>query len=205
MTKIKICGLTSHQDIEAVNKLMPDYIGFVFAKSERKITYTTAKELREALDDKIRAVGVFVNEEIEHIASLCNQNIIDMIQIHGDEDEDYLRNLKLKTDKPVIRAFRIRSNEDIKKADKSCADYILLDSYVEGSYGGSGHSFSWNMVKELHRDYFLAGGIHAGNVMEAVSEYGPYCIDVSSGVETKGKKDKAKMREVIEIIRKNAM
>lgn len=202
MTKIKICGLLSHQDIEAVNELMPDYIGFVFAKSLRQIAESTAKELKEALDDKIRAVGVFVNEEIEYIASLCNQNIIDMIQIHGDEDEDYLRTLKSKTDKPVIRAFRIRSNEDIMKAEESGADYVLLDSYMKGSYGGSGHSFSWNMAKELKREYFLAGGIHAGNVMKAVSENRPYCIDISSGVETDGTKDKAKMREVIEIIRR---
>lgn len=202
MTKIKICGLSSHQDIEAANKLMPDYIGFIFAKGIRQIKETTAKELKEALDDKIKAVGVFVNEDVEYIVSLCNQNIIDMIQIHGDEDEDYLRNLKSKTNKPLIRAFRIRSSEDIKMAEKCCADYILLDSYVEGSYGGSGHSFSWSIAKELQRNYFLAGGIHAGNVMEAVKDNRPYCIDISSGVETNGTKDQAKMREVIGIIRR---
>ena len=141
MTRIKICGLSSIQDIEAVNQLMPDYIGFVFAKSVRQISEATDARLREALDKRIKAVGVFVNEEIDYIISLCNQNIIDMIQIHGDENEDYLRKLKSKTDKPIIRAFRIKCSEDIRKAGDSCADHILLDSFMRESYGGCKNKF----------------------------------------------------------------
>lgn len=188
MTKIKICGLSSIEDIEAANEFMPDYVGFVFAKSVRQIDIATAKKLKKALDSKIKAVGVFVNEEVDYIVSLCNQNIIDMVQIHGDEDESYLGNLKSKIDKPVIRAFRIKSSEDIINAQDSCADYILLDSFIEGSYGGSGNSFSWEMARKLKREYCLAGGLHAGNIQEAVRTCQPYGIDVSSGVETNGKK-----------------
>lgn len=202
MTKIKICGLSSIQDIIWVNQLMPDYIGFVFAKSIRQVTEDTAQSIKKALDKRIKAVGVFVNEDMDFILSLCNQNIIDMIQIHGDEDEAYLRMLKSKTDKPVIRAFRIRSNDDIIRAEGSSADYVLLDSYKEGTYGGSGHRFPWNMANELQREYFLAGGLHAGNIIDAVRECHPYSIDVSSGVETKGKKDIVKMREIVDMIRK---
>lgn len=201
MTKIKICGLSNVHDIEAVNMLMPDYIGFVFAGSTRQVTDAMAKRLKDALDKEIRAVGVFVNESIDNIVSICDRSIIDMIQIHGDEDEEYIKSLKSRTEKPVIRAFRIRSIEDIRSAQMCCADYVLLDSFREETYGGSGHRFSWNLTKEIGRKFFLAGGIHGSNAIEAVSTCNPYCIDVSSGVETKGHKDIEKIREIIRKVR----
>lgn len=116
-------------------------------QSIRQVTEDTAQSLKKALDKRIKAVGVFVNEDMDFILSLCNQNIIDMIQIHGDEDEAYLRMLKSKTDKPVIRAFRIRSNDDIIRAEGSSADYVLLDSYKEGTYGEADIGFLgiWQM------------------------------------------------------------
>lgn len=201
MTRIKICGLTKVSDIEAVNLLMPDYIGFVFAESTRHVTDGMAKGLKEALDKNIKAVGVFVNEDIDNIISICERGIIDIIQIHGDEDEEYIRELKSRTKKPLIRAFRIRTMDDIERAEKCRADYVLLDSFKTGAYGGSGHSFPWNMVKGMKRDFFLAGGIHGANVIEAVSECHPYCIDVSSGVETEGWKDIKKIRDIIDKVR----
>ena len=203
MTKVKICGLSTMQAIEAVNELMPNYVGFVFAKSIRQINQVTAKKLKEALDERIKAVGVFVNEDIDKIVSICEENIIDIVQIHGDEDESYLKELKLKTNKPLIRAFRIKSEDDILLAQNSCADYILLDSFMEGSYGGSGHSFPWEMAKKLTREYFLAGGLHAENIQEAVETCQPYCVDVSSGVETNGKKDRDKIRDVLALAMKS--
>ncbi len=201
MTKIKICGLSNIRDIETVNMYMPDYIGFVFAKSTRQVSDTMAKSLKEALNKEISAVGVFVNESIDNIVSICDRGIIDMIQIHGDEDEDYIRKLKSMTEKPVIRAFRIRSIEDIKRAERCSADYVLLDSYSKETYGGSGHKFSWDLTKEIGRDFFLAGGIHGSNILEAVSRCHPFCIDVSSGVETKGQKDMEKIRDIIKKVR----
>lgn len=202
MTRIKICGLSTIRDIEAVNILMPDYIGFVFARSSRQVTDITAKGLKKALNEKIKAVGVFVNESIDNILSICDQGIIDMVQLHGDEDEAYIRRLKARTDKPLIGAFRIRSIEDIKRAELCSADYVLLDSYTKGAYGGSGHSFPWDMAKEMKRDFFLAGGIQVSNITEAVSRCNPYCIDVSSGVETEGRKDIIKIEELIKKIEK---
>lgn len=201
MTGIKICGLSNTLDIEAVNLLMPDYIGFVFAESNRQISDMRAKKLKKVLNKHIKAVGVFVNERIDNIVSICEQGIIDMIQIHGDEDEEYIKRLKSRTEKPVIRAFRIRSMEDIRAAQGCCADYILLDSFREGAYGGSGHMFPWDLTKEIGREFFLAGGIHLSNVIEAVTTCHPYCIDVSSGVETRGLKDREKIREIIRRVR----
>ncbi len=203
MTKVKICGLSTIQDIEAVNELLPNYVGFVFAKSIRQINQVTAKKLKKNLDERIKAVGVFVNDDIDNIVSICEENIIDIVQIHGDEDESYLKELKGKTNKPVIRAFRIKSVDDILLAQNSCADYILLDSFIKGSYGGSGHSFPWEMAKNLTREYFLAGGLHAGNIQEAVKTCQPYCVDVSSGVEINGKKDKDKIRAILAVIKKS--
>ena len=201
MTGIKICGLIDAQEIEAVNLLMADYVGFVFADSSRRINEGIAKRLKEALDKNIKAVGVFVNERIDRIVSICDKGIIDLVQIHGDEDEDYIKELKLRSKKPVIRAFRIRLMEDIRRAKESQADYVLLDSFTKGVYGGSGRSFPWNMAKEIEREFFLAGGINGSNVIEAVSSCHPYCIDVSSGVETRGSKDIEKMRDIIEKVR----
>lgn len=201
MTKIKICGLSNIRDIETVNMYMPDYIGFVFARSSRQVTDTIAKRLKEALNKEIRAVGVFVNESIDNIISICERNIIDIIQIHGDEDEEYIKRLKSRTEKPVIRAFRIRSMEDIKSAEKCFADYVLLDSFSKENYGGSGHVFSWDLTKEIRRDFFLAGGINESNIIDAVSSCHPFCIDVSSGVELKGQKDTQKISDIIKKIR----
>ncbi len=201
MTGIKICGLTNIRDIETVNMYMPDYVGFVFAKSTRHVTDNIAKRLKEALNKDISAVGVFVNESIDKIVSICDRGIIDMIQIHGDEDEEYIRRLKLRTEKPLIRAFRIRTMEDIKRAGMCCADYVLLDSFNKETYGGSGHIFSWELTKEIGRDFFLAGGIKESNIIEAINICHPYCIDVSSGVETRGMKDREKIREIIRRVR----
>lgn len=201
MTRIKVCGLSRADDIEAVNLFMPEYIGFVFAKSPRRVTISEAEALKRILNKNIHAVGVFVNESIDKITAICDREIVDMIQIHGDEDEEYIRRLKSKTKKLVIRAFRIKSIEDIKRAQNCCADYVLLDTFKEKTYGGSGHIFPWSLTKTLQREYFLAGGIHGENVTEAVNTCHPYCIDVSSGVETEGQKDINKIKEIIEKIR----
>ncbi len=201
MTKIKICGLTRTIDIEYVNKACPDYIGFVFAKSKRRVTVHQANELKSILRPNIQAVGVFVNEDIDNIIYLCNQNIIDIVQLHGDEDEEYLKQLKRSISNPVIRAIRVKKSEDITSSQSIDADYLLLDAFKKDEYGGSGETFDWNIIQEVNKPYFLAGGINSQNVVQAITNLKPYAIDISSGVETDGYKDKEKIIDIITKVR----
>ncbi|WP_303867662.1 phosphoribosylanthranilate isomerase [Acetobacterium wieringae] len=201
MTKIKICGLTRLADIEAVNAAHPDYIGFVFAKSKRRIDKDTARMLKAALDTGIAAVGVFVNHPVAEIITLANQGIIDIIQLHGDEDEAAVRLLQDQTGLPVIRAFRISSPTDI---NETVADYRLFDTYDPTQYGGSGATFNWELLDGVTGDFFLAGGLNCGNIEAAINQVRPYCVDLSSGVETDGVKDRDKIINIVDIIRKIA-
>jgi phosphoribosylanthranilate isomerase len=202
-TKLKICGLQTINDVHAVNAIRPDYIGFVFAKSSRRISEETAAELRSKLVPGIIPVGVFVNEDIEKIIRLCRSQTIDVIQLHGDEDEEYLKQLKDVLPNPVIRAVRVRSMQDIRQAEEMRCDYLLLDAYKEKEYGGSGVKFDWELIPRMKMPFFLAGGINSTNVVRAIQEYRPYCIDVSTGVETEGRKDPAKLKELSELIRES--
>ena len=197
MTKVKFCGLTRERDIEAVNRLLPDFIGFVFwEKSKRKIDVDTAKRLKSALDPKIKAVGVFVNEDIKQISKIANENIIDIVQLHGNEDSDYIKSLRNLTPKPIIQAVQVRNYEDIKKAEDSAADFILLDAGQ-----GAGVNFDWNLAKAIRRPYFLAGGLNVSNIGEAVEKLEPFAVDVSSGIEVAGIKDEGLMREFMGVVR----
>lgn len=198
MTRIKLCGLQSLHDVIAANAVQPDYIGFVFAKtSKRFITPQTAEQLRKKLDRKITAVGIFVNEPVEVVAALLNKGTIDMAQLHGNENEEYIMLLRKKTDKKLIKAFSVNEAKKLQAAYACSADYILLDS---GS-GGTGESFDWNILQDFGRPYFLAGGLNINNVSEAVSRLHPYAVDVSSGVETDGRKDDVKMAAFINAVR----
>lgn len=198
MTKIKLCGLKRANDIEFVNELKPEYIGFVFAEnSKRYITPQKAKELKKQLCEGITAVGVFVNENIETIIELLKHNVIDAVQLHGQENETYIEQLKKETNCVIIKAFCIKSEEDIALANASTADYVLLDSG-----GGSGTTFEWSNIKEMKRPYFLAGGLNPGNVGEAITELSPYAVDASSSLETDGFKDKEKMTAFVQAVRK---
>ena len=198
MTKIKMCGLTRPCDITAANTLGPDYIGFVFApKSKRYVTPEKAKELKEQLVPGIRAVGVFVNEEPKIVASLLEQGIIDMAQLHGEEDEKYIARLRQMTSLPIIQAFQVRTSEDVIKAEASSADEILLDSGA-----GTGTVLNWELIRPVMRPYFLAGGLTPDNVGEAVRQLHPYAVDVSSGIERDGYKDQGLMAAFIAAVRK---
>ena len=201
MTKIKICGLVRPADIAIVNEALPDYIGFVFAKSKRQISDKLAEELKSMLHPTIHSVGVFVNEDLERITYLCNKKIIDFVQLHGDEDEDYIVKLKTKIGTPIIKAVRVRGVEDIPRADGIDSEYLLLDAFKEDQYGGSGASFDWSMITKVNKPYFLAGGINSDNVLSAIRQVNPYAIDVSSGVESDGFKDKNKIIDMITKVR----
>ena len=198
MTKIKFCGLKRKADIEAANALKPDYIGFVFAKDSRRyISPENAAVLKSRLSSEISAVGVFVNERPEYIASLLDNGLIDLAQLHGDEDEAYIDRLKGLTGKPLIKAFRISSASEAVMASASSADMILLDSGT-----GSGRTFNWQLIKEIRRPYFLAGGLDPVNAGDAVRLLDPWAVDVSSGIETDGLKDIEKMAAFAAAVRK---
>ena len=198
MTKIKLCGLSRLCDIGAANELKPDYIGFVFApKSKRYVTPEKAMELKQMLLPEIQSVGVFVNEKPETVVKLLQDGTIDIAQLHGAEDEEYIIQLRQLTDKPIIKAFRIETASDIEKALQSTADYLLLDSGA-----GTGTVFDWKLIQNIKRPYFLAGGLDADNAAEAVNTLRPYALDVSSGIETSGLKDKSKMAAFVSAVRK---
>ena len=198
MTRIKLCGLSRPCDIEAANALKPEYIGFVFApKSRRCVSPETAEALRKMLDPAIRAVGVFVREDPERIAGLLERGIIDLAQLHGSEDEEYIARLRALTGKPLIRAFRVDSPADLADARESAADFILLDNGA----GGTGESFDWSLLQGFGRPYFLAGGLNPENAAAAVETLRPFAVDVSSGIETDGVKDGKKMKAFVDAVR----
>lgn len=198
MTKIKLCGLSRSCDIEAANELKPEYIGFVFVpKSRRYVTPEKARELKQLLAPEICSVGVFVNENPGSVAALLNNDVIDIAQLHGSEDEDYIKKLRMLTDQPIIRAFRMETVKDIADAERCSADYVLLDSGA-----GTGTTFDWNLIQGITRPYFLAGGLFPDNVGDAVTMLHPFAVDVSSGIETDGVKDRIKMAAFVAAVRK---
>lgn len=197
--KIKLCGLTRPCDIEAVNELQPDYIGFVFAKKSRRyVSPEKAEKLKAMLAPGIQAVGVFVNEEPEQIVSLLEAGTIDVAQLHGQEGEREIRRLRELTDHLLIQAFRIDTEQDVERANASTADYVLLDSGA----GGTGTVFDWDLLQAIRRPYFLAGGLDTENLGTVKAKLNPYGIDVSSGIETDGYKDKEKMTAFVAAARK---
>lgn len=198
MTKIKLCGLSRPCDIAAANALTPEYVGFVFAKKSRRyVTPEIAAELKKQLKPEILAVGVFVNEEPETVARLLQCGTIDIAQLHGKEDEEYIKKLRTLTGQPIIKAFQINTAQDILEVKKSSADYVLLDSGI----GGTGKVFDWSIIQSIDRPFFLAGGLTVDNAKKAVETLHPYAVDVSSGIETDGKKDETKMKEFVHTVR----
>ena len=191
--RIKICGLMTEDDVYACNEYRPEYVGFMFyEKSRRYITPETASRFREILDPSIRVVGVFVDAPASDVAKIANLGIIDIVQLHGSESDRYIEQLKGMIRLPVFKAISVRDRDSIRQANMSSADMILVDSGT----GGTGTVFNWELLKDINRDYFLAGGLSPDNVREAL-KLGPYALDVSSGVETGGKKDKDKIAAFI--------
>ncbi|MCL2284761.1 MAG: phosphoribosylanthranilate isomerase [Firmicutes bacterium] len=197
MVKVKICGLTRLCDIEVVNVEKPDYIGFVFANSRRKVTPLQAIELRSKLADGITPVGVFVDERIENILPFVQKDVIKMVQLHGRENEEYIVKLKELTTAPIIKAISVRHAGDVEKWALSAADYLLLDN----KGGGTGQAFDWSLIGKVTKPYFLAGGLTMSNIVNAINQTTPFVMDVSSGVETDGFKDPAKIKEFIRRVR----
>lgn len=198
MTKIKICGLTRMGDIACVNRLKPEYIGFVFARrSSRYVPPETAAMLKAALSPKIQAVGVFVNAPAAYVAALLDAGVINAAQLHGNEDDAYLRTLKARTGTPVIQAFRIHSTQDAARAQRSSADFVLLDS----GFGGTGQMFDRSLISAVRRPFFLAGGLSPETVAKAIAETHPYAVDASTLLESGGRKDAEKIKRFIDAVR----
>lgn len=197
--KVKICGISRACDAEAVNFAMPDYVGFVFwTKSKRNVPVETAKRLRELVKPEILGVGVFVDAEPDFICGLYRQGIISIAQLHGNETEEGIRRLRLLCPElEVWKAFIVNTAEDIERAGKSTADRILLDSGR-----GGGKTFDHTLVPEIRREWILAGGLTPENIEALARAYHPYAVDVSSGVETDGKKDRDKIMAAVAAARR---
>ena len=194
--KVKICGLSQKSDIEAVNEAGVDYIGFVFVKTSRRcLSPEKAVELKQYLSPQIKVVGVFVNEMPEVILNLLEKNIIDMAQLHGQEDERFIRKLKANTTKPIIKAISVKSQKDICKWEQTEADYLLLDNGA----GGTGAKFDWSVIPMIKKSWFLAGGLSKENVKGAL-QTDAFALDISSGVEVDGKKDSKRIKELVKMI-----
>ena len=199
MTKIKICGLSRPCDIEYVNEAKPDFCGFIInvPKSKRNVSPDTVRQLVKNLSPDVKPVGVFVNAPMDEIVALTEDGTLAYVQLHGKEDEAYIAALREKIHVPIIQAFKVTCPEDVAHAQQSSADYILLDN---GS-GGTGKTFDWSHLRGITRPYILAGGLGPDNLAQAVSQLAPWSVDLSSGVETDGFKDKAKVLAAVQAVR----
>ena len=213
MIHVKFCGIRRPEDIEAVNRLKPDYAGFVFAKSKRRVTVEAAARLKKQLDPEIKTVAVLVNMPVEEAAALANTGIADLLQLHGDEDTEYIAALRKLTRAKIIKAIRLQGNEDdrirLKQAEQT--DFYLFDTFVANTYGGTGKTFSLSLLKgvSVGKPFFLAGGLDADNVAGIIGQIQGdekllpyfYGVDVSGGIETDGCKDVIKMNMFMKSIR----
>lgn len=199
MVKVKICGLRRPEDIEAANVAKPDYVGFIFVpETKRYVKPDLAASFRRDLAADIQTVGVFVNAPIEEIVAICQAGTIDLVQLHGEEDQAYIAHLKGQVDQHIIKSVAVG---DELVVDPNQADYLLFDS-VSPSRGGSGKIFDWQMVSAYQeKPFFLAGGLGVKNIEEALKVVRPYAVDASSSLETDGVKDPVKMQEFVAKIR----
>lgn len=201
--KVKFCGLKRIQDVEAANACQPDYVGFVFADSSRQITPEQAAALRRCLSPLIKAVGVFVNESAERMTKIAQAVKLDAVQLHGGENKDIVTHLRtLSPGVEIWRAVRLRSATDLLEAQQAGADLLLIDAFCPDAAGGTGKTADWGLLSEHRPDqkFFLAGGLNASNIEEAVMKTTPFGVDVSSGIETDGVKDNAKMHAMMQAI-----
>ena len=200
--KIKICGIRREEDVCYLNEALPDYAGFIFADTRRKVTPEQALRLRQQLDRRISVFGVFVNEPIPEVCDRVREGCIDAVQLHGDETDSYIRELRGQVSLPIIKAERARETADIVAADRLSCDYLLLDTYRAGPYGGTGEVFCWDIIPErLEHPYFIAGGLNGENIVDAMEKTGCYGVDVSCGAETDGVKDLKKIKNIVKKVR----
>ena len=228
--KVKMCGISKVETIPAIVEANPDYMGLVFAPSKRQVTVEQAKTLVEELykqnvvgnnseaeqtepvtsldtasSETIKTVGVFVNETVENLLKIAEEVKLDVIQLHGDEDESFIQILKEQSNVEVWKAVQVRSAADAEKWIDSSADMLLFDAYHKDERGGTGEVFDWSSLDEFERPFMLAGGIDSTNVARATRTVRPYGLDISSGIETNGVKDNEKMKAFTNIVRTIAL
>lgn len=201
MSLIKICGLCRTEDIAFANSVKPDFVGFVFAPSKRQINFEQALNFRKLLNKSIKVVGVFVNCDISDIKRIHEQKIIDIVQLHGDENNDYIAKIK-EFNLSVIKAIPVGKTLPTDEIMGYNSDFLLFDKLSSKARGGLGEAFDWSLVKDTKHDYFLAGGINLDNLDDAL-KLNPYAIDISSGVEKNGVKNLELMVEIVRKIREN--
>lgn len=203
MSIIKICGLTREEDVQAVNEYKPDFVGFVFAESKRRINPSEALTLIKKLIPEVKPVGVFVDMDIDQLAEIARDCFLTAVQLHGNEDNEYIDRLrnKLSAETIIIKAVRVRDKGSLRKLTEIKSDLLLLDTYHNESMGGTGEAFDWSLLDEIRRPFILAGGLNFGNIDQALEKTNPYGVDVSSGVETEGIKDKDKIAEFVRKVR----
>ena len=208
--KVKMCGISKVETIPAVVEAKPDYMGLVFAPSKRQVTVEQAKTLVEVLHKQckaqndtvsIKTVGVFVNETLDNLVTIANEANLDVVQLHGDEDEAFIQSLKERTNVEVWKAVQIRSAADAEAWIDSSADMLLFDAYHKDERGGTGEVFDWSCLDAFERPFMLAGGIDSTNVARAIRTVRPYGIDISSGIETNGVKDDEKITAFTKIVK----
>ncbi|CAI9386718.1 phosphoribosylanthranilate isomerase [Niallia sp. Sow4_A1] len=196
--KVKICGITTKDAAACAVQYGADALGFVFANSKRKINPEKAKEIIDTLPKDIMKVGVFVNETKENIEKIVKLSGINTIQLHGDETPEFASSFSL----PIIKAFSISSKEDLQQVTAFPCEYALLDSPRGKYHGGNGIAFDWSIIKNYdfgQKQIILAGGLNISNLAEAIQITNPFMVDVSSGVETDGKKDLVKIKNFLQI------
>lgn len=203
MAKVKICGITNLEDAINAAELGADYLGFNFyKKSPRHIEESEAKKIIGKLSENVKKVGIFVNEDLNKVVSIVKDLNLDLIQLHGDEKPEYCEQLKNKSEKSIIKAFRVKTNKDINNMESYNADFLMFDAHKDGMFGGTGKAFDWSILKGIKKPFFLSGGLNPDNVKDAIKITSPYAVDAASGVEENpGKKDYYKMKKFIEAAR----
>ncbi|MDO8139856.1 MAG: phosphoribosylanthranilate isomerase [Candidatus Brocadiales bacterium] len=196
--RVKICGITNNEDAQAAVEHGADALGFVFAKSPRQLTKEQARDIIGELPPFVSPVGVFADEKADMIKEICDFCGIQTVQLHGNEQPSYLKELE---GYKLIKAFRVKEEDDLKPLANYKPHAFLLDSYVKGVMGGTGMTFNWEIARQAHKygTIILSGGLTPENVKEAIQMVRPYAVDVSSGVESSpGKKDKSLVKRFIE-------
>ena len=195
---IKLCGMRREEDIAYANEFLPDFVGYILAEGFRRtVDIGFAARISQSLDSRIKKVGVFVDTPVDIVKRAAESIGLDVIQLHGSEDDDYIARLRALTGKPIFRAFKVKSEADLPAIENCVADLVLLDSGA-----GTGKTFDWSLVQSVQRPYFLAGGLDPDNVADAIAALHPYGVDVSSGIETDGVKDESKMAAFVAAARK---
>jgi len=201
MTMVKICGIKTIEEVSILNKFIPDFAGFVFSKSKRMVNIKKASSLISNLSMEIRRVGVFVNEPLSFVYEVYKECGLDVIQLHGDEDIEYINKLKAELGDDVVawKSIRVKGETEIYEANRIDADAILLDTFSDRAYGGTGEAFNWDIAREYasKNKIALAGGLNVQNVRHAIEKLKPYCVDVSSGVEVNGYKNEIMVKDFI--------